>query len=109
MSKNFTLDSFKQELQEFYNKSDETREFVVMTGLKGRQLFDDTMRRVAAETIADGLKAENKINEEEYTSLVKMINSPDMENLIVAMAVMEQKGKYEQRRISTTEAILPTS
>jgi hypothetical protein len=32
-----------------------------------------------------------------------------MENLIVAMAVMEQKGKYEQRRISTTTAVLPTS
>jgi hypothetical protein len=95
MKNNYTLESFKTELQQFYNTSDENRQFVVMTGLKGRQLFDDTMRKVAAETVADGLKAENKISQEEYDSLVKMIHSPDMENLIVAMAVMEQKEKHE--------------
>ena len=100
MKKNFTLESFREELQEFYTKSDENREFVVMTGLGGYRLFDHKMRQIAAETIADDLKAENIISEEEYNGLTKMINSPDVENLIVAMAAMEQIN--EQRRVSTS-------
>jgi hypothetical protein len=105
--KNFTLDSLRDELQQFYNNADEPREFIVMTGLSGKRLFDDTMRRVAAETIADELKESGLLSQEEYTGLTKMINSPDTENLIVAMAAMEQIN--EQRRISTTTAVLPTS
>jgi len=103
MKKNFTLDSFRKELQEFYTKSDENREFVVMTGMGGKRLFDDTMRRVAAETIADELKESNLVSQEEYEGLTKMINSPDTENLIVAMAAMEQIN--EQRRISTPKLL----
>ena len=93
---NFTLDSFKEELYEFYNKPPESRDFVVMTGARGKSVIDNMIKRIAAETLLDELKASDKVSDEEYISLNKMIDSPDNENLIVAVAIIDQKIKHEQ-------------
>lgn len=94
--KNFTLDSFKDQLFEFYNSpSESSREFVGVTGIQGATVIDNMIMRIAASDISDRLKANNLLSEEEHINLNKMIDSPDKENLMVAIAIMEQREKHE--------------
>jgi len=64
------------------------RTIEIYTGLEGYKLFKEQMDRSGAIHNVTSLRENNDISEEEKKSLIEMINSPDIENLKVAEAII---------------------
>jgi hypothetical protein len=88
-----TLEEFRVELNKgLWEQLDNNnkREFVIQTGSLGYQMFMDQFKRSA---LLESLKnMEEYFTLEEITSLTKMIDSPDIENMEVASVIMELKS-----------------
>lgn len=89
-----TLEEFKEELNKgLWEQLDHNnkRQFTVMTGSRGFQLFHDQMQRQALLSILEDMSTH--FTEEEMSRIKQMINSEDIENLTVAQAIINQKLK----------------
>lgn len=93
----FTIADFKQQIHDFYNAlpRDNPRELVVLTGRGGMELIDEAIknevfvqRRIDARNNAGAAFVKGKITKQEFTNLTSMINSEDIENLIIAESIM---------------------
>lgn len=88
-SSSFNLDDFTEIMNKFSEEKANDRNFSVWTGTRGMELFHMQMRRQCA---FDQLKQlPDSFTDEEYDSIVKMIESEDDENLVVAETIMDIK------------------
>lgn len=91
--KEFTQESFTEELDRIFKHDAIERQLVLITGDIGMKEFDHAIRvRVFAES-CDMLLEQNKITQEEYARLLSMLHSPDRENYQVAIAIIDIKTK----------------
>jgi hypothetical protein len=107
MSTDLTTKDFQVILSDLYKNTEkeQAREFIMMTGIGGMQLFNNAMKKEAEEQIirqrridadfkVSKLKVGDKITYEEWRNLKGMIKSPDLENLTIVESIIEH---YEQR------------
>jgi len=102
MSTDLTIKDFQVYLSDFYKNAEKekARDFVMMTGIGGMQLFNNAMKKEAEEQAIKGrrldaefkvskMKVDNKITYEEWSNLKNMIKSPDLENLVMVESIIE--------------------
>jgi hypothetical protein len=63
------------------------------TGEKGMLMFFHAIRVEGLMYTLGRLVEDNKVNQEELTSIQEMIKSPDHENVTMAELIMEEYGK----------------
>ena len=75
-----------------------SRDFVIWTGVDGAKAVDTAIKEALDEELrkpirirANLLLAKNKIDEETHSNYIKMINSPDLENLYLAESLITIK------------------
>ena len=97
-----TLDMIQDFMKELATHTASTpRQFVVQTGIGGMNMIHTAMkesaereslrlRRQHANAIAGRARSAKKITHIEWQNLRKMIKSPDLENLVLAEAILEQ-------------------
>lgn len=88
-----TKEKLKTVIWQFYEREPSKREFVVSTGIAGAKMIDRAIKVEFLMQMLGELVAENKVTQEELTSIQEMIKSPDYENHTVAQSIMEEYGK----------------
>lgn len=110
-----TLEHFKEELNKGLWEQlnyDNKREFVIHTGSRGYQMFQDQLQRSVLLAMLEDISA--YFTAEEMVRIKEMINSEDVENMTVASAIIDFKLKLSNQipnqdvsNIQTGESQLP--
>ena len=82
-------DEFRTMLEILGKKAPE-REWVVMTGPKGKENFDHVFQVQIYRDELKSLRKSNKVSQEIYNSISEMINSSDRSNFNLAKAIIQQ-------------------
>lgn len=71
---------------------EESRNITILTGLEGSKLIQKAFLKANTLDFLDWALETKKLLEHEYTRLKEMINSPDEDNLDMAIVILKQKN-----------------
>jgi hypothetical protein len=69
------------------------RNFVIYTGIEGKSIFEDFINKELLRMKVRWLRVDKKITEEEQTTLINMVDSPDQGNCEIVDLVIINKEK----------------
>jgi hypothetical protein len=86
-----TIESLRKFMEENAHPDPVKRNFVVCTGQLGKEMFDREMKREVVRRTLKLLRDTAQVTTQEFERITQMIESSDMENLVVAEAICDQK------------------
>jgi len=95
--KRLTNKELKEALKAIMDQKPSKREFTMVTGFKGKWLWDRAMLRAILSPQIDELLENNLITTEQKANLNSMLDSPDDENYNLAHMII--KTKYDGIKI----------
>ena len=88
MYNSFTEEDFKK-VWEDLSKKHLPHNIQAQTGIEGRSLYNHVMRSQLCKNITRQCLIDTEISKEYHDGLMKLINSPDDENLVVAETIIQ--------------------
>lgn len=99
--KPLTFEDFKKGIVDLYGKKDglsPRREMIFFTGTQGANQLELAMLIENARDMLKWLVEQNAIPDEDYTGLIKMIESNDYESIQLAITILEVKKEEIKTR-----------
>lgn len=91
LTKERITEALKEIAAETDSRKTEDRTFVMYTSEEGIKQFNEAVERETWLRITRDLFSAGSFTLEEYTSLTRMINSPDKENFVLAQEIIKAK------------------